>query len=150
MHTTNPALQAIGFLIGTWSIELSNGSFLTPNQEVHFSVTYEWKADGSVIAVQQKNDQANKAPQSATWIIGRDEDDENYTVLYADSRGTSRVYLMTYDEHVWKMWRDNAKFSQRFQGTVSKDSKTINAYWENSSDRGKSWSHDFDMTYKKG
>lgn len=148
MELTNPSLRPIDFLIGKWTIELSNGSFLPKNQIVSFSVNYGWQADGSVIAVQQKNE-SDKFSQSATWIIGRDESDDEYTVLYADSRGVSRVYLMSYKNNVWKMWRDNPKFSQRFKGIVSEDKKIISAYWETSTDGGKTWQHDFDMKYER-
>ncbi len=144
----NPALGNIAFLVGDWSIELSNASFLPdPKQKINFSVTYEWKADGAVIAVQQGSAEANP-PQVATWIIGRDEDDDNYTVLYADNRGVSRVYQMSFKNNVWKMWRNNSKFSQRFEGKVSEDKNTINAKWEKSVDGGKTWEHDFNLTYK--
>ncbi len=79
MESNNPALSKVAFLIGNWSIELSNASFLPdPKQKINFSVTYEWKADGSVIAVQQGSAKA-KPPQVATWIIGRDEDSD---ILY--------------------------------------------------------------------
>lgn len=149
MAINNPALDDISFLVGDWTIELSNASFLPDkSQKISFNVNYEWKADGAVIAVQQGDAKA-KPPQLATWIIGHDESDENYTVLYADNRGVSRVYQMSFKDNIWKMWRDNPKFSQRFEGKVSDDRKTISASWEKSNNGGKSWEHDFDMTYKK-
>jgi hypothetical protein len=145
----NPALKDVAFLVGDWSIELSNASFLSDkDQKPTFSVTYEWKADGAVIAVQQRNGTA-KPPQVATWIIGRDESDDNYTVLYADHRGVSRVYQMSFQDNTWKMWRNNSKFSQRFEGKVSEDRGTIQASWEKSLDGGSTWEHDFDMTYRR-
>ena len=136
-------------MIGDWSIELSNASFLPdPKQKISFSVSYEWKADGSVIAVQQGSAEA-EPPQLATWIIGRDEDSDNYTVLYADNRGVSRVYQMSYQNNTWKLWRNNPKFSQRFEGKVSKNKKTIEAKWGKSTDGGKTWEHDFNLKYER-
>src|SRR5580700_3169428 len=130
--SNNPALDDVAFLVGDWTIKLSNASFLPdPNQKINFSVTYDWKADGAVIAVQQGSAEA-EPPQVATWIIGRDEDSDSYTVLYADNRGVSRVYQMSYKDSIWKMWRNNPKFSQRFEGKVSKNRKTIDAKWEKS------------------
>ena len=46
------------------------------------------------------------------------------------------------------MWRDTPGFSQRFEGNVSADGRTITAYWEKSFD-GSQWEHDFDVTYTK-
>jgi hypothetical protein len=43
------------------------------------------------------------------------------------------------------MWREAPGFWQRYEGTVSKDSKTITAHWEKSSDASR-WEHDFDVT----
>lgn len=36
-------------------------------------------------------------PPTATWVIGGDDSRDGYTVLYADSRGESRVHEMTLD-----------------------------------------------------
>jgi hypothetical protein len=55
---------------------------------------------------------------------------------------------MSFNDGVWKMWRNDPGFFQRFIGTFSKDGKSISAQWENSSD-GKTWEHDFDLTYTK-
>ncbi len=145
----NPALKEIDFLVGTWSIELSNASFLPkPKQTISFTVTYRWIEDGTAIALWQGNKESDP-PQSANWIIGRDEANSDYTALYGDNRGVSRVYLMSFKSNVWKMWRNNTKFSQRFEGKVSKDKKTIKAHWEKSLDDGKSWEHDFNMIYRR-
>jgi hypothetical protein len=84
----------------------------------------------------------------ATWLISRDEDSKNYTVLYIDNRRVSRVYEMSLERDEWKIWRSAPQFSQRFVGKVSKDKKTIKAYWEKSFDE-KKWEHDFDMLYQK-
>jgi hypothetical protein len=149
MQSGSPALKDVAFLIGDWSIVLSNASFLPkPNQKISFSVSYRWIEQGTAIAVAQ-GDKDGDSPQSANWIIGRDEGNDNYTVLYGDSRGVSRVYSMSFKDDVWKMWRDNPKFSQRFEGKVGEDRKTIHAKWEKSVDGGKSWEHDFDMLYSK-
>jgi len=150
MTLRNPSLKEIEFLIGVWDIELTNASFLPDSsKKVIFSVHYEWKADGSVIAVQQKNEESKKAPPEANWIIGRDQDSDQYTVLYFDNRGVSRVYQMSFKSNNWEMWRDNPGFSQRFEGVVSEDRKTIEAKWEKSIDGGKNWEHDFNMTYRR-
>jgi hypothetical protein len=65
----------------------------------------------------------------------------------------ARVYEMSFDNGVWRLWRTSADFtpldfSQRFTGTFSKDASTITGRWEISHD-GTSWEHDFDLTYTK-
>ena len=54
---------------------------------------------------------------------------------YFDSRGVARVYKMSVEEGVWKLWRDEPDFSpldfsQRFTGTFSADGTTIAGRWE--------------------
>ncbi len=144
----NPALKELEFLVGEWAIELSNASFLPdPNQKPKVLVAYKWIEDGAAIAA--RHDKKADSPQSAVWIIGRDDGSHAYTALYSDKRGVSRVYQMSYKDSIWRMWRDNPEFSQRFEGRVSEDRKTIDAEWEKSSDDGKTWEHDFDMAYTK-
>jgi hypothetical protein len=55
---------------------------------------------------------------------------------------------MSLSDGVWKLWRDAAGFSQRFEGMFSDDGKTISGRWEKSAD-GMQWEHDFDLTYTK-
>jgi hypothetical protein len=43
---------------------------------------------------------AQRLPR-ATWIIGRNDAEPGYQVLYADDRGTSRVYRMSLGEGTW-------------------------------------------------
>jgi hypothetical protein len=86
-------------------------------------------------------------------IIGVDPRREIYQQHYFDFRGAARVYEMTFDGAVWKLWRESADFSpldfsQRFTGTFSDDPKAITGSWETSTD-GACWNHDFALTYGK-
>ncbi|MGC1183817.1 MAG: hypothetical protein WBA31_01520 [Candidatus Dormiibacterota bacterium] len=87
-------------------------------------------------------------PPSARWAIRRDESNADYNVLYSDLRGVSRVYEMSLRKGVWKLWRNSPSFSQRFEGRVSVDQKTITSHWEKSAD-GAVWKHDFDIAYAR-
>lgn len=143
----NPALKALEGLIGYWEMELSNTSFLPrPSDSVKSPVSFEWVLDGAFL-VMHMGDKLSGAP-SATWLINRDESIPNYTVLYYDARSVSRIYQMSFSDNVWKMWREAPGFWQRYEGTLSKNGKTIAAHWEKSSD-GIRWEHDFDVTYTK-
>ena len=82
----------------------------------------------------------------STQIVGADDDRDECTALYFDSRGVRRIYRMTVDNGVWRVWREAPKFRQRFTGTITDG--LIEGMWEISED-GTSWKVDFDLTYTK-
>jgi len=143
----NPALVDLEFLSGEWDMELSNAPFLPSRDDTaHGRVTFEWVEDGALLVMRQSEQPGN--PPSARWAIGRDESGPDYTVLYSDNRGVSRVYEMRFSGELWQLWRHARGFSQRFEGRVGPDRKTIRAHWEKSFD-GATWEHDFDVTYTR-
>jgi hypothetical protein len=96
----------------------------------------------------------NREAQSLIAIIGADPESEGtYLQDYFDLRGVVRLYKMSFEDGVWKLRRDEPDFSpldfsQRFTGIFSDDGKSIAGRWE-ISHGGKSWEHDFDLTYIK-
>lgn len=142
----NPTLKDIEALAGEWTMELSNASFLPdPSTTVKSNVSFEWLEGGDFFVMRQGEKGDNNW---ATWLISHDEDSKDYTVLYIDNRRVSRVYEMSLEKDVWKIWRNTPKFSQRFVGKISEDKQTIKASWEKSTD-GVTWEHDFDIAYTK-
>jgi hypothetical protein len=89
-----------------------------------------------------------EGPSGSVSVIGRDDAGEDYTMVYADARGVSRIYGMSFRDRVLKQWRSAPEFSQRFTGTLSEDGTTMSATWETSTD-GTTWEHDFDLTYRR-
>jgi hypothetical protein len=143
----NPALKALEGLVGEWEMVLSNASFLPrPSDTIQGQVSFAWVQDGAFLLLRMGD--KPPGPPAAIWLISRDESAPGYTVLYYDSRSVSRVYEMSFSQGVWKMWRNAPGFHQRYEGTVSKDAKTITARWEKSGD-GATWEHDFDVTYTR-
>ncbi len=143
----NPALKELKVLAGKWGMELSNSSFLpSPSDKVYGFVSFNWLEDGAFLEMRQGDKLTG--PASAIWLISRDESEQEYRVLYYDARGVSRIYHMSFDNDLWKMWRDAPGFSQRYEARLSEDRNTITAHWEKSSD-GVKWEHDFDMTYSR-
>ena len=141
----NPALKPLEVFVGDWDMELSNASFLPdPQTTVHGPIHFRWVQAGAFLVMYHG---AIKAPQ-ATWLMGRDDLSDSFTVLYFDARRVSRVYEMSLTDAKWRMWRNSKKFSQRFEGVFSKDRTKITATWRKSND-GKQWQHDFDVTYTK-
>jgi hypothetical protein len=144
--TTNPALASLQVLVGAWDMELSETSFLPdPDATVHGSVTFEWIQQGAALVMRM----GDAATPAATWIIGRDESERDYHVLYADDRGVSRVYRMSFSDGTWRMWRDTPEFSQRFDAEVSAGQAEISGSWQKSVDAGTTWEHDFTVRYRR-
>jgi hypothetical protein len=81
-------------------------------------------------------------------LIGRDQDEDHYTVLYSDARGVSRVYRMSLVSGQWRLWRDNPTFAQRFEATLSDDGSRMTGRWEKAHDGGP-WEHDFNVEYTR-
>ena len=133
----NPALARLEALIGEWDVEVPQ----FPGASGH--ATVEWLEGGAFLRIHSVA--PDPAPDS-TQIIGRDDASGAYTVLYYDSRGVSRVYRMSFDDDVWKIWRDAPGFHQRFTATVGTDA--ISGAWEMSKD-GSTWERDFDLHYKR-
>ena len=101
--------------------------------------------DGSALVMRQGN---LAHPPAATWVIGRDESEPGYLVLYADDRGRSGTfYRMSFEGSNWLMWRDDPAFSQRYTRRVDPDMRTIRGRWEKSTDGGATWEHDFNLDY---
>lgn len=143
----NPALKPLEVLVGEWEMELSNASFLPyPSDTIKGLVSFEWVQDGAFLMMRMGDKLSG--PPAAQWLISRDESAPGYIIFYYDSRSVSRVYEMSFAEDVWKMWRNASGFCQRYEGSVSKDGKTITARWEKSGD-GARWEHDFDVTYTR-
>lgn len=146
-NNINPALQAFKQFIGTWEMEISNASFLPDaNAVIKASASFEWFEEGEFLIFRQGK--RNNDTPWAIWFIGHDKDAQNYTVLYIDDQQSSRVYEMSFENNVWKLWRNGPEFMQRFTGEVNQDQNIISGNWEKSTD-GENWEHDFKLTYKK-
>jgi len=144
---TNPALAEVSFLVGDWEMTLSRASFLPSKDDVvHGHVEFRPIEEGTLLAMRQGVEPPK--PPAATWVIGRDESRDVYTVLYSDSRGVSRVYEITLSNREWRIWRENLEFSQRFEATVSADHNEIMGRWEKCASDG-AWEHDFNIAYTR-
>ena len=81
-------------------------------------------------------------------VIDPDSLGERIVQHYFDSRGVARVYGVTLEDGTFRLWRDGADFSQRYEGRFSPDGSTLTGAWEKSDD-GSNWEHDFDLTYER-
>jgi hypothetical protein len=121
-------------------MELSHAAFLPDGEILRAGAVFEFVDEGRFLALRQAD--------AATWMIGRDDASDLYTVLYSDGRGVSRVYAMTLEGEIWKIWRDDQEFSQRFEAVVSAERDRITGRWEKRASPG-SWEHDFDVAYRR-
>jgi hypothetical protein len=149
VSTLNPSLKPLEVLAGPWTMEIRwsprTHKLVGGPATVRGAARFEWIEDGQFL-VQHQNG-ADGAPD-ARWVVGRDETSGEHCVLYADRRGVSRVYQMSLEGRVWRLWRNAPGFSQRFEGQLSADGHTVDAHWDKSAD-GETWERDFDMKYVK-
>jgi hypothetical protein len=144
---TNAALARLNVFVGTWSTQITSMSFdPDPSAVVPGRTTFDWLEGGGFLT--QHSEVADIRFPRGVAILGPDDSAETYGMLYFDSRGVSRIYQMSLQGNVWKVWRDFPGFSQRFTGTFSDDRNTITARWEKSSD-GSNWELDFNLTYTR-
>lgn len=144
MSETKTALERLEAFVGRWNVEIRLPT--EPPEMIQGQVTFEW-LPGNFFLVYRSGADRPDFPRSEA-IIGCDNALGTCSMLYSDSRGVARLYAMSLSNGVWKLWRDDPGFAQRFTGTFSPDGHTITARWEKSSD-GANWEHDFDLTYTR-
>lgn len=150
MATSSDASAALARFVGEWKILAKFGN--EPPADIGAWVRFEW-LPGERFLIERWEVPLPDAPDGIA-IIGADPNREGaYLQHYFDSRGVVRVYKMSVEDGVWRLWRDEPDFSaldfaQRFTGTFSADGNTIAGRWEICHD-GKTWEHDFELTYAR-
>ena len=137
------SMQQFAILLGEWITEGSHPLFPTL---VHGHSSFEWLREDSLLVWHFNWEPGG--PPNAFSVIGRDDGVESCSMLYSDERGVARIYQMSLEGGVWKMWRDSPGFSQRVTGTFSEDGKIITCKGELSRD-GTDWEPDLDVTYQR-
>jgi hypothetical protein len=132
--------------IGEWTMRLTFPGQSTVEGGL---VRFEWMP-GERFLIERWETPVPEAPDGLA-VIGFDEGRGTFLQHYFDSRGIARVYAMSIEDGIWKLWRETADFSpldfaQRFTGTFSDDGVSIVGAWEIAED-GATWAHDFDLTY---
>jgi hypothetical protein len=148
--SSDVSAEALAPFVGEWRILAALGK--EPFADIGARVSFEWLS-GERFLLERWEIPLPEAPDGIA-IIGADPESEgNYLQHYFDSRGVARVYKMSVEDGVWKLWRAEPDFSpldfsQRFTGTFSADGRTIAGRWEMCHD-GTTWEHDFDLTYTR-
>jgi hypothetical protein len=150
--SSSTSLRALEPLLGEWSMTAAFDDM--PPADIGARASFEW-VPGEQFLLERWEVPVPEAPDGIA-VIGADPEREGaYLQHYFDSRGIARVYKMTLEDGVWRLWRDEPDlsaldFTQRFTGAFSDDGKTISGTWEICHD-GKTWEKDFDLNYiRKG
>ncbi|WP_224248215.1 DUF1579 domain-containing protein [Hyalangium gracile] len=157
--TSEPALEALKRLVGTWTTEAIHPS--TPGIVVPGNASFEWLAGERFLIHRSHHD--HPAFPDAVSIIGFTERDRvdaappsqsaaadkpRMTMHYFDSRGVFRVYDVSIDDVSWRIQRNAPGFSQRFTGTFAEDGDTLIGLWQLSQD-DTHWDDDLRVTYRR-
>lgn len=133
-------LRPLNALAGEWTFEATHPAF--PGLVVPGRATVAW-LEGERFLLQRTQTDHPDFPD-ALVVLG--ETDEGLVSHYFDSRGVHRIYQLGFDEGVWRLWRDDPVFSQRFTGTFEDNGDRIVGLWEASED-GSHWERDLAITF---
>jgi hypothetical protein len=158
--TSDPALEPLGQLVGTWITEATHPAF--PGGVVRGTAVIEWLEGERFLIHRARNDHPD-FPDSIS-IIGftdRDRIDNpprtdppadagkpQLSMHYFDSRGVYRVFDASIDKESWRFLRVAPGFSQRFTGTFADGGDTIIGRSELCRD-DIHWEDDLQITYRR-
>jgi hypothetical protein len=137
------SIKQFDILVGEWDTVGTHPAFASA---VHGHSSFEWLVEGALLV--WHFDWERPGPPSAISVIGHDDTTKTSTMLYSDERGVARIYQMTLEDGVWKMWRESPGFSQRMTGTFADGGNTITVHGELSRD-GSKWEQDLDVKYTR-
>lgn len=140
----NPALDPLRILVGTWNTTGTHP--MVPGTTFHGRTTFAWIEGGAFLMMHSEIDEP-EIP-SGIAVFGTDDATGECSMLYFDERGVSRRYEVSLRDNVWRWWRDDPEFSQRFTGDIAADGRTIVSHGELSRD-GKGWEPDLALTYTR-
>ena len=136
------SIKQFDILVGEWDMVGTHPSF--PSAYGHSS--FEWLMEGALLV--WHFDWEHPGPPSAVSVIGHDDSGQTCSMLYSDERGVARIYQMSLEGGVWKMWRESPGFSQRMTGTFSDDGNIITSLGALLRD-GSNWEQDLNVTYTR-
>jgi hypothetical protein len=144
MNQQNRPLKQFDSLIGEWDMV---GTHPMIPQAVRGHSRFDWLKPDALLVWHFNWESGSDIP-NALSVIGQDDAFEPCSMLYTDERGVSRIYQMTLERGIWKMWRDTPGFSQRMTGTFSESGDTITVIGELSR-AGSGWEQDLNVVYTR-
>jgi hypothetical protein len=137
----DPQLDACEALIGTWDTEAKHVAI---DEVVTGSTTFEW-LEGDRFVVQRSHADHELMPDGLS-VIGPPEAGDGLVMEYFDSRGVRRTYRTSIEDGVWRIWRDEPGFEQRFSATLAPDQ--FEGVFELAETPG-AWREDMRVTYRR-
>ena len=142
MTKRDPDLEGFDALVGAWDSTATHPSL--PGVQVPGTADFEWLEGGQFLIGRSRNEHPD-FPDSLL-VVGADDD--GLVMHYYDSRGVERVYRTSLRDGVWRLWRDDPEFAQRFAGTFEDGGSTIAGLWE-VAEHGGTWVDDLAITYHR-
>jgi hypothetical protein len=136
------SLRDLDQLVGEWTLEATHPAF--PDLVVPGRSSFEW-LEGEQFLIQRSRADHPDFPDSIS-VIGPVEG--RLAMYYFDSRGVHRVYEMSFDDGVLRIWRDAPGFSQRLEARLTDDGDTFGGVWQLSRD-DETWDDDLAITYRR-
>lgn len=109
MGERDPRMEPFDALVGTWDTEATHP--LLDGGVVTGHVTYEWLEGGHFLLQRSHND--HELFPDGLGVIGVPEEGDGLRLEYFDSRGVRRTYETSFEDGVWRVWRDHPGFDQR-------------------------------------
>jgi hypothetical protein len=136
-------LRQLRRLVGKWKVALrwseATHRLAGGPREIELPVEIRWLATGPWLYYEFG---------PAHWLIGGDEEQKEFAVLYSDDRPVFREYRMTLRGDLWKIWRDAPRFRQRFEGRLENHDRRIVGHWDKREDGGP-WALDFELRFER-
>jgi hypothetical protein len=134
-------LQAFEPLLGEWTVEA-----VMPGSEdvLPGSMSVEWLEGGGYL-IQRSRMEDPMFPRGIS-VIGPDRSGEKLVQHYFDSRGVARIYDISLEDGVLRIWRDDPTFAQRFAATLAADA--FEGLWQLARTPG-DWQDDLKVTYRR-
>lgn len=137
--------QLLGLLLGTWRVEVEFPGQLDYRPLVG-SARFRWLVKDALMVVSTR---VPGGPPASICVLGTDDTNKEFVMLYSDTRRVAREYWMTLTREKWTLERDAPRFYQRFEGKFTPGRRKIHGTWQKSTN-GRRWEHDFKITYIKG
>lgn len=138
------SMKQFEILVGEWTTVETHPQLPSA---VHGYSSFSWLKEDGLLLWRFDSEPGGGIP-TALSVIGCDDSTGACSVLYSDERGVTRIYQMSLEDGIWKMWRDAPGFLQRMTATISSDGNTITSHGELSRD-GKHWEQDLNVTYTR-
>jgi hypothetical protein len=136
-------LETLEPLVGGWTTQ---ATFVDRDDVFRGTTTFAWFGGGSYLI--QHASMEDPIFPTAIMLTGPAVGGERVVQHYFDSRGIARIYEVSLEGGLLRLWRDDADFAQRYSGRFGADGSTIEGAWE-IREPGEGWRHDFAFSYTR-